>query len=116
MPEKRTDADKAQDEALFALLRVIHEDPSLSQRDLSRKLGISLGKTNYCVQALLRQGWIKAGNFRNSSNKMAYSYMLTPKGMDRKMQLAMRFLNEKQQEFDVLRREIQLLKDETSTR
>jgi EPS-associated MarR family transcriptional regulator len=104
----------AQQEAHFKVLRAIHANPSLSQRELSKELGISLGKANYCVKALLEQGWIKSRNFKNSNNKIAYTYLLTPKGIEQKLTLTMAFLKARQQEFEVLSREIQQLKQETT--
>ena len=65
-------------------MRVLEANPGMSQRDLARKLGISLGKANYCLQALIRKGWIKARNFKNSQNKAAYMYLLTPRGLEMK--------------------------------
>lgn len=102
-----------QEEAHLKVLRAIEANPALSQRELAKELGISLGKTNYCVQALLEKGWIKARNFKNNKNKIAYSYLLTPKGIDQKATLMMSFLKRKESEFDALRREIERLTLET---
>ena len=104
----------ARQEAHLKVLRAIHADSTMSQRDLSRKLGISLGKTNYCVQALLQLGLIKTRNFKNSKNKAAYTYLLTSKGVEQKWKLTVAFLEMKQQEFELLRVEIEQLKYETS--
>ena len=66
---------RAQEEAHLKVMRTIEAKPALSQRELARELGISLGKTNYCLQALLEKGWIKARNFKNNKNKIAYTYL-----------------------------------------
>jgi EPS-associated MarR family transcriptional regulator len=63
-------------------MKLIEARPEFSQRDLARELGVSLGKANYCLRALVDKGWIKASNFRNSRNKAAYAYLLTPRGID----------------------------------
>ncbi|MGQ7848588.1 MarR family EPS-associated transcriptional regulator [Granulosicoccus sp. 3-233] len=100
-------------EAQFNVLRAIEANPSLSQREISRQLGMSLGKANYCVQALLREGLIKSHNYKNENNKIAYSYTVTQRGMEEKLRLAVAFLNEKQRAFDLLRSEIKQLQQET---
>ena len=67
-------------EAHLQILRLLEANPELSQRDIARELGISLGKANYCLKALIEKGWIKAGNFSRNPNKLAYVYLLTPQG------------------------------------
>jgi EPS-associated MarR family transcriptional regulator len=99
-------------EAHLKVLRCIEDNPEISQRQIADALGISLGKTNYCVRALLEKGWIKARNFKNSKNKVAYAYILTPQGIEQKTQLAYQFLKRKQIEFEALKREIDLLSRE----
>ena len=84
-------------------MRLLEANPDLSQRDLARELGISLGKVNYCVQALVKKGWIKAANFTNSQNKAAYMYLLTPRGIEQKAILTARFLQVKMAEYEALR-------------
>ena len=79
----------------------------MSQRELASELGISLGKANYCLQALVRKGWIKATNFKNSHNKAAYMYLLTPRGLESKATLAMQYLQIKVREYEALRLEIE---------
>lgn len=96
----------------LALLRQLNDQPSASQRGLAADLGVSVGKINYCLRALVEQGWIKANNFRRSDNKRAYAYMLTPSGIDEKSRLARRFLQRKLVEFEQLRGEIEGLKRE----
>jgi EPS-associated MarR family transcriptional regulator len=97
----------------YKLMRLLEARPELSQRDIARELGISLGKTNYCLQALVRRGLVKANNFTNSQNKAAYMYLLTPRGIERKATLALRFLKEKMREYEALRIEIEQMSRET---
>lgn len=96
----------AQDEAQYKLMRLIEASPGLSQREIARALGMSLGKVNYCLRAVARKGWIKATNFRNSHNKAAYLYWLTPRGIEMKARMTVRFLSIKLQEYEALRMEI----------
>lgn len=102
------------DEIHYRILRLLVQRPDISQRQLSRELGVSLGKTNYCLQALLRKGWIKAENFKNSRNKIAYTYLLTPEGIDRKARIAVRFLKRKTAEFEAIQQEIEQLRREVA--
>ena len=96
----------------YKILRLLEESPQLSQRDLADKLGVSLGKANYCLQALIRLGHVKARNFRNSENRATYLYVLTPKGLTAKARSATRFLQLKIAENEALQREIEALKRE----
>jgi len=100
------------DEVRYQLLRLLSADPTMSQRSVARTLGISLGKTNYCLKSLMRKGWIKATNFKNSSNKAAYMYMLTPRGVEAKANVTMRFLQRKMREYEALRTEIERIREE----
>lgn len=100
------------DEAHLQVLRLLHEQPELSQRQLAEKLGVSLGKTNYVLRALLERGAIKARNFRSSQNKLAYAYLLTPKGLAEKAALTQGYLRRKIAEYDALRSEIENLERE----
>ena len=93
-------------------LRLLQADPARSQRDLAKALGISVGRTNYCLRALLDRGWIKIQNFRNSRNKRAYLYLLTPQGIDAKARIAARFLQRKEAEYAALQAEIARLRAE----
>ena len=95
------------------LLRLLDSQPGLSQRALASELGISLGKTNYCLQALVDKGWIKIQNFQRSERKMAYAYLLTPSGLASKAALTARFLQRKMQEFEALKAEIQSLQNDS---
>jgi EPS-associated MarR family transcriptional regulator len=96
----------------YRLMRLLEANPEMSQRDLARELGVSLGKVNYCLQALIRKGWIKARNFTNSQNKAAYMYLLTPRGIEEKTSLTLRFLQAKVQEYEALREEIRQIRRE----
>ena len=101
------------DEARYQILRLLEANPEMSQRDVARTLGVSLGKVNYCVQALLQRGWIKVTNFKNSRNKAAYMYLLTPRGVEQKGRLTLRFLHRKVREYEVLKDEIRELRRES---
>ena len=94
------------------VLRHIEENPEVTQRELANELGVSLGKANYCLKALINKGLVKASNFKNSSNKRAYLYVLTPKGIEAKAQISLKFLQRKMREYDLLRREIEQLQNE----
>lgn len=100
------------EETHLRVLRLLEANPQLSQRELAEALGVSLGKTNYCLKALLERGLIKIQNFRNSQNKAAYAYYLTPEGIRRKAILTAGFLKRKLAEYENLKREIELLKTE----
>ena len=95
----------------FKILNALENNPYASQRELAVELGVSLGKVNYCLQALIRVGWVKVDNFSNSNNKLGYLYLLTPKGVEEKSMLTKHFLQRKIQEFEQLQKEIQQLKD-----
>ncbi len=97
---------KLNDELRLKLLRLLAERPAMSQRELAQALGLSLGKTNYSLRALIARGWVKANNFRSSGNKRAYAYVLTPSGMQAKLATAARFLMARQAEYARLEREI----------
>jgi EPS-associated MarR family transcriptional regulator len=103
------------DEYRYKVLKLLAGNPHLSQRDLARELGISLGKVNYCLQALIEKGMIKASNFKNSQNKQAYAYLLTPKGIEDKTRVTVRFLNCKLAEYKTLQSEIEHLRQEVLT-
>lgn len=103
-----------QDENHLKVLRLLAANPHLSQRDLAGALGVSLGKTNYCLKALLGKGFIKMQSFNKSSNKLAYAYLLTPTGIAEKAGLTVRFLARKLAEYESLTLEIEALKVEMS--
>ena len=96
----------------YKILRLLEANPRMSQRELARALNISLGKVNYCMQALTAKGLIKAQNFKNSRNKQAYMYLLTRKGLTEKARATINFLHRKIAEYEALRREIETLKRE----
>ncbi len=84
----------------------------MKQREIAAAAGVSLGKTNYCINALLQKGLIKVQNFKNNKRKMVYAYLLTPAGIAEKAVLTKRFLKDKVEEYEVLKAEIELLKSE----
>ena len=94
----------------FRVLKVIETNPQITQRELADELGISLGKANYCLKSLAQKGWIKASNFKNSNNKLAYAYLMTPKGIEEKALMTIRFLKRKMEEYEALKEEIEQLK------
>jgi EPS-associated MarR family transcriptional regulator len=96
----------------YKLMRLLASNPGMSQRDVARELGMSLGKVNYCLHALVERGWVKASSFRNSRNKAAYMYLLTPRGAEKKAQLAVDFLRMKMREYEALRAEIEQIQQE----
>lgn len=96
----------------YGLLKMLEENPGLSQRDLAKRLGISLGKVNFCLNALVEKGSLKIGNFRNSDNKRAYAYLLTPRGVEEKARVTVRFLAYKMREYERLKKEIEELRRE----
>lgn len=98
--------------ARLAVLRLLQQQPDMSQRELSEALGLSLGKTHYVLHSLLDRGLVKAGNFRRSGNKLAYAYMLTPSGLREKLRLTRAFLQRKEAEFEQLQHTIAALKSE----
>jgi EPS-associated MarR family transcriptional regulator len=98
----------------YRLLKLLESNPELSQRQLANALGISLGKVNYCLTALIEKGLLKANNFRNNKNKLAYMYLLTPAGMEEKAKITVRYLKYKMQEYETLRMEIEELRREAA--
>lgn len=101
------------DEYRYKILKLVEANPEISQRELARELGVSLGKTNFCVKALIEKGLLKATNFRNHQNKLAYMYLLTPSGIEEKSSITMRFLKAKIEEYELLQTEINQLLHET---
>ncbi len=104
------------DETRYRLLKLLESKPELSQRELANEMGVSLGKVNYCLRAVMARGWVKILNFNNNSNKRAYAYYLTPKGVEEKVQVTARFLKRKVSEHEDLRREIEQLMREVEER
>ena len=95
------------------LLRKLESSPEYTQRDLSREIGVSLGKVNYCIKKLTEKGLIKLTNFKQNPNKMGYAYLLTPKGIEEKTKLTFSFLKRKVIEYEILKKEINELKLES---
>ena len=104
--------DRPLGETHFRLLRLLETRSELSQRELARELGTSLGKINYCLNALIDKGWVKVRNFRNSQNKLGYAYLLTPRGIERKATITVQFLRRKIAEYESLKAEIAQLQRE----
>src|SRR5690606_3610546 len=104
------------DATRYRLLKRLHADPDVSQRALAKELGISLGKLNYCLRAVIAKGWVKASNFTHSRNKQAYVYYLTPQGLEEKARVTVHFLKRKLQEYEALEREIEELRKEVDYR
>ena len=105
----------ARDELRLKVLRALEANPELSQRQLAAELGVSLGGVNYALKALVGRGVVKADNFRKSGNKVAYLYVLTPRGVAEKASLATAFLSRKIEEYEVLRQEIEALQGEVGS-
>jgi len=95
-------------------LKIIENEPHLSQREIAEKMGVSLGKTNYCLKALLDKGFIKVRNFYKNKKKKAYIYFLTPNGIEEKAQVTYRFLQRKINEYETIKAEIKNLKNEAA--
>lgn len=110
MPQPETnDFDRTE---VIQLLREIEKTPEMTQRELSSRLGISLGKVNFLIKALIDKGFIKLTNFKKANNKYAYLYILTPHGIEEKAVITYRFLKRKMKEYDELENEIRMLKEE----
>ena len=94
------------------LLRKIEVNPECTQRELSKEMGVSLGKVNYCIKKLTEKGWIKLTNFTHNPNKVGYAYLLTPRGIEEKTRLTFSFLKRKIIEYEILKDEINKLKED----
>ena len=95
------------------LLRKLESNPKYTQRELSKEMGVSLGKVNYCMKKLIGKGWIKLMNFSRNPNKVGYAYLLTPKGIEEKTKLTYVFLKIKMEEYEMLKEEISILQQDT---
>ncbi len=102
------------DEAHLRVLQLLQQQPEWTQRELAEALGVSVGKVNYVLRALIERGAVKARNFRNSQHKLAYAYLLTPKGASHKAALTQRFLQRKLAEYAALKTEIERLQRDVS--
>ncbi|HUF09866.1 MAG TPA: MarR family EPS-associated transcriptional regulator [Rhodothermales bacterium] len=96
-------------EISYRVLKILEEEPEITQRALAVHLGISIGKANYCLKALMRKGFIKARNFKNSNRKTQYVYVLPPQGIQERTRVTLEFLRRKSAEFDEIRDEIERL-------
>lgn len=103
------------DEIRYMLLKELDNNPDISQRELASVMGMSLGKTNYCIKALVEAGLVKMANFARSKQKIKYAYVLTPKGLSEKASVTFRFLKNKQKQYEQLEKEIEELKKEAFT-
>jgi EPS-associated MarR family transcriptional regulator len=103
---------KLQEDTYFRVMRILHENPDLTQRELAEKLGISVGGLNYCLKALMEKGLVKMKNFAASKNKFGYVYVLTPTGMAEKAAITNRFLQRKVAEYEALKAELEALQAE----
>jgi len=110
-PSRRT---QLQEDTYFRVLRMLQDNPDLTQREIAQQLGVSTSGLNYCLNALIDKGWVKVQNFSQSKNKFGYIYVLTPQGILEKVALTGRFLQRKQAEYEALRTEIDSLIDELS--
>ena len=100
------------DRTRYRLLKLLESNPELSQRQLAEAIGVSVGKVNFCLNALLDKGLLKVRNFRDARNKLAYAYYLTPKGAKEKVRATVGFLKRKLEEYQGLEREIEELRQE----
>jgi EPS-associated MarR family transcriptional regulator len=110
-PSRRS---QLQEDTYFRVLRMLQENPDLTQREIAERLGVSTSGMNYCLNALIDKGWVKVQNFSQSKNKFGYIYVLTPQGIVEKVTLTSRFLKRKQAEYEALRAEIDGLTEELS--
>jgi MarR family transcriptional regulator, temperature-dependent positive regulator of motility len=101
------------DSSILLVLRLLDASPRLTQRQMASEMGVSLGKTNYCMRALIAKGFVKVQNFRNSANKRGYIYLLTPEGVAARANLTRHFLARKREEYDALRVEVERLPRES---
>lgn len=101
-----------QEDTYFRVMRLLEEQPDLTQRQLAEQLGVSVSGVNYCLKALMEKGWLKMNNFAHSKNKFGYVYVLTPQGIAEKAALTARFLKRKMEEYEALKMEIEALKSE----
>ena len=103
---------KIQEDTHFRIMRILQENPDLTQRELAENLGMSVGGLNYCLNALIDKGLVKMQNFSKSKNKFKYVYLLTPMGITEKVALTTRFISRKMEEYEALKLEIEALKSE----
>ena len=99
----------------YKVLRWLEKNPNITQRQLAKEFGVSLGKTHYLISSLIKVGWVKLDNFKRSDNKMGYMYLLTPKGINEKAKITKTFLVRKENEYQQLKHEIEQLKSEVQS-
>ena len=104
-----------QEDTYFRVLRMLQDNPDMTQREIAQSLGLSTSGLNYCLKALIEKGWVKVHNFSQSKNKFGYIYALTPQGIAEKLALTSRFLNRKLSEYEALKLEIDGLQTEVQT-
>ena len=97
------------EDTYYKVLKILEQNPQISQRELAKEMGVSLGKVNYCLKALIDKGHVKARNFKNAENKVAYLYLLTPSGLKAKARIANAYLQRKKDEYESLKAEIEKL-------
>lgn len=103
---------KLQEDTRFRVLRLLQENPEMSQRELAEAVGVSVGGIHYVLNALVEKGLVKLGNFTASQDKRRYAYVLTPTGIAQKVALTHAFLGRKMEEYNALRKEIEVLVSE----
>jgi len=108
-----TRRSQLQEDTNYRVLRMLQDNPDLTQREIAQQLGISSSGLNYCLRALIDKGWVKMQNFSQSKNKFGYIYVLTPSGIAQKAALTGRFLQRKMHEFEALKAEIETLQAES---
>jgi EPS-associated MarR family transcriptional regulator len=99
----------------YRVLKILEQNPYISQRELASELRVSLGKVNYCLKALIEKGWVKMDNFTHNPHKLHYAYLLTPRGLKAKTALTARFLKRKLEEYEALKSEIEQLQGEAGS-
>ena len=102
----------SEQEIHYRLLNLLTDEPQLRQLDMAKRMGISVGKVNFCISELAKKGLIKVKRFKSAKNKVPYSYMLTPRGIEEKGKITVRFLKRKIQEYEEIKRQIGSLYDE----
>jgi len=107
-------ATTMREETYLRVMRLLQENPDLTQRELAEQLGVSVGSVNYCLKALMEKGWVKMKNFIHSKNKFGYVYVLTPTGIAERAELTSKFLARKVAEYETLKHEIEILKAEVN--
>jgi len=103
---------KLQEDTYFRVMRLLQENPDITQRELAQRLGVSVGGLNYCLKALMEKGLVKMQNFQQSKNKFGYVYVLTPRGVAERATLTSKFLHRKMEEYEALKAEIEVLRNE----